>query len=50
MHVEFEDFLQQIGRHDLLLQFARGARLFGGLLRLLFELDAFECAVDIRCA
>ena len=42
MHVELEDFLQKIGRHDLLLQFAGGASLLRGLLRLLFQFDAFE--------
>jgi hypothetical protein len=42
MHIEFEDFFQKIGRHDLLFQFAGGARLFRRLFRLLFQFDAFE--------
>ncbi len=42
MHVELENFFQKIWRHDLLLQFSGCARLFGRLLRLLFEFNAFE--------
>ena len=42
MHVEFENFFQKIGRHDLLFQFAGGASLFRRLFRLLFQFDAFE--------
>src|SRR5208282_6259463 len=42
MHVQFEDFLQEIGGHDLLFQVAGSARLFGRLFRLLFQFDAFE--------
>jgi len=42
VHVQLEDFFQEIGRHDLFLQFAGGASLFRGLFRLLFEFDAFQ--------
>src|SRR5271155_5167392 len=42
MQVEFEDLLQQVRRHDLLLQFSRRSRLFSRLLRLLFQFDTFQ--------
>src|ERR1700676_795332 len=42
MHVELEYFLQKIGRYNLRLQFASGARLICCLFRLLFQFDAFE--------
>src|ERR1700677_2233951 len=42
MHVEFETFFEKVGRHDLFFQFSGSARLFGCLLRLLFQFDAFE--------
>ena len=42
MQVEFEDFLQEIGRDDLFFQFSRGARFFRGLFRLLFQFDALQ--------
>src|SRR5437588_1967350 len=48
MHVQFEDFFQKIRRHDLLLQFAAGARFFRRLLRLLFQFDAFEAQQVLR--
>src|SRR5216684_4902670 len=48
MHVEFEDFLQKIWRHDLFLQFSGSASLFSRLFRLFFELDAFEAQQVLR--
>ena len=37
LHVQLEDFFQQIGRDDLLLDLSGGAGLFGRALRLLFQ-------------
>jgi hypothetical protein len=48
LHVEVEDFFQKIRRHDLLLDFAAGARLFSRALRLLFQFDAFHAQQVFR--
>ena len=50
LHVQLENFFQQIGRHNLFLHFARRARLFGRALRLLFQLHAFELQQIFACA
>ncbi len=42
LHVQLEDLFQQIGRNHLLLRFAGAPRLFGGRLRLLFQLHALQ--------
>ena len=42
LHVQLEDFFQQIRRHDLLLDLSGGARLLGGAFGLLLQRHAFE--------
>ena len=42
LHIQLEDFFQQIRRNNLLLHFARCARLLGRVLRLLFQFHAFQ--------